>query len=277
MADNKCDYCGKYEMLPFHCKYCGGVYCGSHRLPEYHECPGLRMVKEGAWRAPAFGRKAPQASARKGALRVPRVKLPAQGYYAYIVIAACVLVFILQMALPSGFTSALALSGPSPHAGPLATLGYVLFHPWTLVTYMFLHANVMHIFLNMLVLFFFGPLLERQIGSARFLGLYLGSGVIAGLAQVLAFSGAIVGASAAIMGVMGALTVLMPDLRVFVYFILPLKLVYVTALYALLDILYLGSGDMVAHGAHLIGLGVGLLYGYLIKKSRGIKQTHWPV
>ncbi len=262
MADNRCDYCGKYEMLPFNCRYCGGTYCSGHRLPEYHECPGLRAMKEGGMRPPAPGKRASPAPARNR-LRLPRVKLPGRGLYTYAIIGVCIVVYVLQIVLPAWFTNDLALTPAS-----------LLTAPWTLVTYMFLHdpRNVFHLFFNMLVLFFFGRLLERQIGSERFLGLYLAGGVLAGLAQVLFFHSGVVGASGAIMSVMGALTVLMPDLTVLVYFVIPLKLVYMTILYAALDILFLGSGDPVAHLAHLVGLAVGLACGFAVRKSKGTVQ-----
>jgi uncharacterized protein len=174
MADNRCDYCGKYEMLPFNCKYCGGVYCSTHRLPEYHECTGLRMMKEGGWKPPTPSRKSQPVAAWRG-VKLPKVRLPAQGYYAYILIAVCVLVPVLQSVSP-GLTSNLELSRSS-----------LLSASWTLVAYVFLHGSILHIFFNMLMLFFFGPMLERQIGSARFLGLFLVSGILAGLVQVLLF------------------------------------------------------------------------------------------
>lgn len=41
----KCDYCGKEVYLPFVCKYCGGKFCADHRLPESHNCPGLKKAK----------------------------------------------------------------------------------------------------------------------------------------------------------------------------------------------------------------------------------------
>lgn len=41
----KCDYCGKEVYLPFVCKYCGGKFCADHRLPESHNCPGLKRAK----------------------------------------------------------------------------------------------------------------------------------------------------------------------------------------------------------------------------------------
>jgi hypothetical protein len=94
--------------------------------------------------------------------------------------------------------------------------------------------------------------------------------------QVLLFPGGVIGASAAIFGVMGALTVLMPDLRVYLYFV-PMKILYATLLFAALDVLFLGSGDTVAHGAHLVGLAVGLLYGYLLRKSKGTVHACWHV
>ncbi|HEY3272375.1 MAG TPA: rhomboid family intramembrane serine protease [Methanocella sp.] len=269
MADNRCDYCGKYEMLPFNCKYCGGVYCSTHRLPEYHECVGLRKMKEGTWKPPAQVRKPTPAPTRKG-MRMPKVRLPAQGYYAYIIIGICAIVAILQLILPNGFTDLFALSSNT-----------LLSQPWTPITYMFLHekltVNPLHLIFNMLMLFFLGRILESQIGTFRFLGLYLGSGILAGLVQVLLFPAfPIIGASGAIMGVLGALTVLLPNMRIYLYFI-PMKLWQLTILFVVIDILFLGKGDMVAHGAHLVGLAAGLLYGYLLRKSKGTVQAYWHV
>jgi membrane associated rhomboid family serine protease len=268
MADNKCDHCGKYEMLPFSCKYCGGTYCASHRLPEYHDCPGLQAMKENRWVPPVQQRRS-TTQPRKGKLRLPKIRLPAQGYYAYIIIGVTVLVYIMQVFMPASFTTNyLAFS-----------LGSLFTAPWTIVTQIFAHDrySVFHIFFNMLALFFFGPLLEKQIGSGRFLGLYLGTGILAGVAQVLIFpTMPVLGASGAIMGIMGTLVVLMPNLRIWVFF-LPMKLIYAVALFALYDLLLLPSGDMVAHAAHLVGLFAGVIFGLLLKKSKGTVQAYWQV
>jgi membrane associated rhomboid family serine protease len=269
-------------MLPFNCKYCGGVFCSSHRLPEYHECTGLKAMKQGNWKSPAPNRKSPAAAPRGRKKRLPRVRLPGQGYYAYTIIGICILVFIIQAItqyfniIPAEFFTALMLSAPPHSAGLVSTITYLITHFWTLITYMFLHAGIMHIFFNMLMLFFFGPLLERQIGSGRFLGLYIGSGIIAGLVQVLLFGGTVLGASAAIFGVMGALAMLMPDLRIYLYFV-PMKIIYAVIIFAVLDIVLIPSGDQVAHLAHLAGLAAGLVYGYLIKKNKGTVQAYWQV
>lgn len=262
MAENRCDYCGKYEMLPFNCKFCGGTYCTNHRLPEYHNCPGLRMVREGTWKPPVQARRAPAETKKRA--RLPKVRLPAQGLYAYGIIGICILTFILQVTLPE-LTGAFILNADD-----------VLSKPWTVITYMFLHAGILHIFFNMLMLFFFGPLLERQIGSLRFLALFLASGILAGLAQALIFGGNVLGASAAIFGVMGTLAALMPNLRIFLYFV-PMKIIYAVLLFAFLDLIMIRSGDQIAHLAHLVGLAIGLAYGYLLRKSKGTLHAYWPV
>src|SRR5690606_15369898 len=57
--------------------------------------------------------------------------------------------------------------------------------PWTIVTYAFLHAGVMHLLFNMIGLFFFGPRLENALGSRHFLGLYFTSAVVAALASLM--------------------------------------------------------------------------------------------
>ena len=81
----------------------------------------------------------------------------------------------------------------------------VLARPWTLVTYMFLHGGLGHIFWNMLGLYFFGPRVESRMGSQRFLTLYLVSGVVGALfSVVLAPRYAVIGASGAVLGVLMA-------------------------------------------------------------------------
>jgi len=46
-----CDYCGKQTYMPYRCRYCDGLFCPDHRLPEKHDCVGLERMKENpAWR-----------------------------------------------------------------------------------------------------------------------------------------------------------------------------------------------------------------------------------
>jgi membrane associated rhomboid family serine protease len=152
-------------------------------------------------------------------------------------------------------------------------------HPeyvWTWVTSVFAHGpGFAHIAVNSIVIFFFGRLVEQYVGSRDFALLFLGSGVLAGLGQLLIFlvqdptgPGAL-GASGAGLAIMGVLTILNPSLRVYLYFILPVPIWVITVFYAgisaagIVGIELLGGGT--AHGAHLFGLLIGLWYGYRVK------------
>src|SRR5438128_3148684 len=85
------------------------------------------------------------------------------------------------------------------------------FHPWQLVTYLFVHADFWHLFGNMLFLFCFGNAVNAKLGHLPFLGLYLLCGVFAGIGW-LAFGseGPLVGASGAISGITGVFLILYP-------------------------------------------------------------------
>ena len=166
------------------------------------------------------------------------------------------------------------------------------------MTSVFAHGGFGHIVLNSIVLYFFGPVVEKRIGSAKFVGLFVVAGALAGLAQVGAslvmnpswygqqltqFTGsAVLGASGAIAALMGVLTVLNPNLRIYLYFIIPMPLWLATLLFAGYSIFVstvgggIGAGG-VAQFAHLAGLGIGLLYGVKLKREgeRAPKQLQF--
>jgi hypothetical protein len=148
---------------------------------------------------------------------------------------------------------------------------------WTWVTSIFAHdpSGFFHIFFNSIVLYFFGPVVERRVGSRAFAALFLLSGAAAGLAQVLAqlaVGGAtpVLGASGAIAALLGVLTVLNPNLRIYLYFIIPMPLWVATLLFAGYSIFVSTLGGIgfggVAQLAHLAGLGLGLAYGVVLKR-----------
>jgi membrane associated rhomboid family serine protease len=145
--------------------------------------------------------------------------------------------------------------------------------PWTLVTYIFLHSSFLHLFVNMLVLYFFGTALEERVGNRQLLEIFFTAGILSAIGYTFLSQpifnispGSMIGASGAIYGVFAALTMLEPDTRVYVYFV-PMKLKYALVLFALLDFLMVNSSDMIAHTAHLSGLLVGLYMGWRIKKT----------
>ncbi|HUH13033.1 MAG TPA: rhomboid family intramembrane serine protease [Longimicrobiales bacterium] len=139
----------------------------------------------------------------------------------------------------------------------------VLVQPWTLLTYMFVHAGLWHLLFNMLGLFFFGPPLESRWGSREFLKYYLICGVAGALLSLLfAPNAAIVGASGAVLGVMLAFAMNWPDSPIYIWGIFPVKakwLVLIIGLFTVMSAVE-GARDGVAHFAHLGGLVAGLIY-----------------
>ncbi len=142
---------------------------------------------------------------------------------------------------------------------------------WQVVTYMFLHGSFMHLLFNMLILYFMGSEVERELGTRNFLIVYFVSGVLGGLGWlVLAEPHQVcIGASGAIFGLMGAFVALFPNryITVLLFFILPITMrawVLVSIL-ATLDFLgmTLGFGRSgIAHAAHLGGLVAGYAFAY---------------
>lgn len=276
ILDKKCWICGKEEYIPFQCRFCGKVFCSRHRLPEQHACEGLEHVKERSSAGRNYGRAASEPDdILKGVLKdtaTYAAKSAVRGIGANIsysmrnspsmaIIYLCIFSFILQT-IPGYFEALMLVPVPS----------FILTHPWTLVTHMFLHVGFFHLFFNMLVLFFFGPELERRAGKDTFLRVYFIAGIVAALGYSLTSSSPVVGASGAILGIFAALAVIAPDMRVYVYFI-PMKIWHALILFALFDFIYLGSDDMVAHTAHLSGILVGLFMGLRIRNTR--KRNEW--
>ncbi|MCX6669781.1 MAG: rhomboid family intramembrane serine protease [Methanothrix sp.] len=146
---------------------------------------------------------------------------------------------------------------------------HLMQRPWTLITYMFVHASFDHLFWNMLFLFFFGMELERRVGDLKFLQIYLLSGIVAATAQMLISSGSLVGASGALYGALGCLAIIAPEIRVLIFFVIPLSIRAAVVLFALIDFLTMGASDNIAHMAHIAGLLVGLAFGYAMKKQPG--------
>ena len=138
----------------------------------------------------------------------------------------------------------------------------VLFRPWTPFTYMFLHGGFGHLFWNMLFLFFFGPPLESKWGSKEFIRYYLVCGLGGVLLSFLFVSYSIIGASAAVYGIMLAFAMAWPDALIYVWGIFPVKAKWLVAFLVLVTFYsaFGGAGGGVAHFAHLGGFAAGLLY-----------------
>lgn len=193
-------------------------------------------------------------------------------------------------------------------AGHLLGLHFFLasdFNLGQLISYMFMHANFMHIFFNMFALWMFGRVLEQVWGPKRFLVYYMVCGIGAGLVQELVWAGeyvvsfshydsvntglsiipmssflnmlTTVGASGAIYGVLLAFGMLFPNSQMFVFPIpVPVKAKYFVIGYAVLELaLGIGGGDGVAHFAHLGGMLFGLILILYWRKKNGGGQIYY--
>jgi membrane associated rhomboid family serine protease len=183
----------------------------------------------------------------------------------YGLIAACVIVFIIEL---------IDYEATYPFMmWPTKTM------PWMFVTSIFMHGGFEHIFFNMLMLFMFGVTLERMIGGKWFLVIFLTAGIVGNLGYLLYCVATgnpepAIGASGAIYGVFACLTVLAPQIRVYLFFFIPLRIVHALILFAAIDILFFSANDNVAHAAHLAGLVVGLAFAFYIKKLIRERQAY---
>ena len=137
---------------------------------------------------------------------------------------------------------------------------------WQPVTYMFVHGDFFHIFMNMFVLWMFGSEMESIWGRSEFLKYYFTTGIGSGLIWLLFNMGnpyaVLIGASGAIYGVLLAYGLMFPNRKVLIYFLFPVKVKYfVIFLGGMAFISSMGSsGSNISHLTHLSGMVIGFIY-----------------
>jgi membrane associated rhomboid family serine protease len=156
----------------------------------------------------------------------------------------------------------------------LAQFGFsplaVTARPWTLVTYLFVHASILHLAFNLVTLYFFGPPVEARLGSRRFIGFYLlcgiGGAALSGMLVALVGNQLVVGASGAVLGVAVAFAWYWPDAPVQVFpFPEPFAAKWLVTFTVAISLVLAwistatGTSDGTSHLAHLGGIGTALL------------------
>ena len=287
--------------MPFTCKFCGKTFCSDHRLPENHDCSRMKDVLEeqrneriiySALKDEERGKKEAETGfwseirgwfrslkrkfsnflnpGRRNRMRRNRpvfdaMKQSFPEMATFSILGLLFVGFVLQITIPN-FTDIFSLV-PSK----------VLDQPWRIISTIFLHGGSYHLFVNSLVLFFFGAELEKRIGTSRFLKIFFSSGIIASVGYSLwvymmgcpSATCAAVGASGALYGVFAALAVIAPEIRVLVFFVLPMGIRTALVGFALFDLFLLTQpSSMIASTAHLTGLVVGLYFGYRLRNYR---------
>ena len=136
------------------------------------------------------------------------------------------------------------------------------FEPIQIITHMFMHGDVTHLFFNMLGLYFLGPYVESSLGPKRFLILYLSCGFVASLAQMIFSPGIIVGASGAVYGVLAAFATMYPNLQLMLLFPpIPIKAKYMAMGLIIIGLFsgFTGFQQGIGHFAHVGGAIMGIV------------------
>jgi membrane associated rhomboid family serine protease len=150
---------------------------------------------------------------------------------------------------------------------------------WQLFTYMFVHANLEHIFFNMLGLVMFGLAVERSLGSREFLLYYLVCGTASGALSLGLFmltgryNTVLLGASGAVYAVLFAFAVVYPRSKIYFWGVLPIPSPVLVVIYAVIELISQAAGfnGGTAHMTHLFGLAAAYLY-FIIRM--GVNPVH---
>ena len=152
-----------------------------------------------------------------------------------------------------------------------------IFSPWTLFSYMFLHAGFLHLLFNMMVLHFSGRLFETYFTQKQLFGLYILGGVFSGIAFLVAFlvlgkTSVLVGASGAIMALLIATATYAPFMQIRLMLIGVVKLWQVAFVIVLLDLIQLPLENSGGHLAHLAGALFGFLYIKMLNSGTDVSK-----
>jgi membrane associated rhomboid family serine protease len=179
------------------------------------------------------------------------------GPFTAAIIVACVVSYVAALFLPKDFTRQLMLQ---PFYVMRENRWYQLF------TSGFMHASLLHLGVNMLTFYFFGPVIEQSMGTLNFAGLYFFSLIISGIPSVIRHRAnpgfATLGASGAVGGVVFAFIMFFPTRSLYLFF-LPIPIP--ALVFGLLFLIYSfieskRNRGKVNHDAHIAGSLAGVLY-----------------
>jgi membrane associated rhomboid family serine protease len=164
-----------------------------------------------------------------------------------------------------------------------ASVQHLLYQPWSLVTYMFIHNGFMHILWNMFALYGFGRIFLNFYSIRHFIGVYFFGGIVGGLFFILAYNifpyfeplvddSYLVGASAAVMAIVVASAVRTPNTVVNLMFFGAVRLATLATITVIISILLLSSENAGGNFAHIGGVLAGYMFAFLLGK--GIDVTN---
>ena len=186
------------------------------------------------------------------------------GKYTLLFIIINVIVFILNIFYPMSRLFAMNF--------------HFRYEIWRWFTSLFFHFSTTHLLFNMISLFLFGNIIEHRLGSKSFLMVYFLSGFAGNIGFLLISApttfGA--GASGSIFGLIGAATLLFPNLLLYINF-LPLPLKVAGPLMALGELILLfGEADGIGHSAHFFGFVAGIMLAFYFRRKEIEHNKNYP-
>lgn len=162
-----------------------------------------------------------------------------------------------------------------------ASMDLLFSRPWTIITYMFLHQKFLHFLFNMMWLYWFGKIIIGYLDQRKLVSLYVMGGIAGGLLYVAAFNifpafaGAVnvsvcLGASAAVMAIVIASAVYLPEMELYLLFFGRVKLKYLALITFLITSVFDFSVNTGGKIGHIGGAIMGLAYGAGLKNGKDI-------
>jgi len=184
--------------------------------------------------------------------------------------------FITLLQLNTGFSFISWFAVP-------ADLSNLVYKPWTIFTYMFLHQDLIHILFNMLWLYWFGMIFLHYFDNKKLLSIYIVGGLSGAALYILSFNifplfdqvlpmSYALGASASVIAIVIAISVYAPNHTINLLFFGPVKLKYIAIVTIVLDVLSIASSNAGGHIAHLGGALFGYLYISQLRKGKNITK-----
>ncbi|OFX22158.1 MAG: rhomboid family intramembrane serine protease [Bacteroidetes bacterium GWA2_31_9b] len=185
-------------------------------------------------------------------------------------------VFLKLFTIESGFSLVTWLAVP-------ADISILIHRPWTVISYMFLHFDFLHILFNMLWLYWFGQIFLHYFDNKKLLSVYIVGGIAGAFVYILTFNifplfteilpvSFALGASASVIAIVIAVSVYAPNHTIYLLFFGAVKLKYIALATILIDVISIASTNAGGHLAHLGGAFFGYFYILQYKKGKNLTK-----
>ncbi len=164
-----------------------------------------------------------------------------------------------------------------------ASFDLLLYRPWTLLTYMFLHTSFWHILFNMLWLYWFGKIFTQYLNQKQLLSTYLLGGIAGGILYILTYNifpvfsdvvphARALGASASVMAIVAGISLYMPNYTISLILLGRVKIFYLALALFIIDFFMIRHGNAGGHIAHIGGAVYGFFYVHYLRKGRDFSK-----